>query len=176
MREPSHISDMNSKTNPEPPLISQVIRDPVHWLAFGFGAGLMPKAPGTWGSALAVLLFLILPPFFWLWGLVGLCVMAILGIGICGLSASRLGVHDHSGIVFDEIVGMGLVLLVTPREPLWILAAFLAFRAFDIVKPWPIRDVDHSVAGGLGIMLDDVLAAAYAALLIYLAQLAVAAL
>ncbi len=167
---------MSPKHNPKKRLVQQVIRDPVHWLAFGFGAGLMPKAPGTWGSALGVLLFLILPPMPWFWTALSFLAMTILGVGICGLSARRLGVHDHSGIVFDEIVGMGLVLLVTPREPLWILAAFLAFRAFDILKPWPIRDVDHSVAGGLGIMLDDVLAAVYAALLIYLGQLAAATL
>ena len=154
----------------------RVAADPIHWLAFGFGAGLIPLAPGTWGSALAVLLFWILPPLDTAWQFAGLALLGGAGIAICGLSARRLGVHDHGGIVFDEIVGMLLVLAVTPRDPLWILAAFLLFRLFDIWKPWPIRDLDHSVPGGLGIMLDDVLAAVYAGLAIWLGQTAIAAL
>ncbi|MCL4722139.1 MAG: phosphatidylglycerophosphatase A, partial [Gammaproteobacteria bacterium] len=118
-----------------------VLRDPVHWLAFGLGAGLLPRAPGTWGSALGAL-----------------AVTFVAGVVICGASARRLGVHDHGGIVLDEIVGMLLVLAVTPRTPGWTLAAFLLFRVFDVVKPWPIREADHRLRGGMGIMLDDVLA------------------
>ena len=143
----------------------QVLTDPVHWLAFGFGAGLAPVAPGTWGSAVAVLIYWVVAPVPLTTMALALVIMFIAGIWVCGISARRLGVHDHSGIVWDEIVGMLCVLMWLPPEPLWIGAAFLAFRLFDIWKPWPIRDLDHSVPGGLGIMLDDVLAAAYAALL-----------
>ena len=143
----------------------QVLGDPVHWLAFGFGAGLAPVAPGTWGSAVAVLIYWVVAPVPLTTMALALVIMFIAGIWICGISARRLGVHDHSGIVWDEIVGMLCVLMWLPPEPLWIGAAFLAFRLFDIWKPWPIRDLDHSVPGGLGIMLDDVLAAAYATLL-----------
>jgi phosphatidylglycerophosphatase A len=85
---------------------------------------------------------------------------------ICGISARRLGVHDHGGIVLDEVVAMLMVLAVTPEGALWTALAFLAFRFMDIVKPWPIREADHSLRGGLGIMLDDVLAAVYAALVV----------
>lgn len=141
-----------------------VRRDPVHWLAFGLGTGLLPRAPGTWGSALAVAMFWLLPPVPPLLWLGALAVAFLAGVVICGASARRLGVHDHGGIVLDEIVGMLLVLAVTPRTPGWALAAFLLFRAFDIVKPWPIREADHRLRGGMGIMLDDVLAAIYAAL------------
>ena len=81
-----------------------------------------------------------------------------------------MGVHDHGGIVLDEVVGMLLTLVVTRPEPLWIGVAFLCFRLFDIWKPWPIRDLDHSLAGGLGIMLDDVLAAVYAAAVVFTLQ------
>jgi len=95
-----------------------------------------------------------------------LAVAFALGCVICGTSAQRLGVHDHGGIVFDEIVAMLLVLCVTPRTPGWTLAAFLLFRVFDVAKPWPIREADHRIPGGLGIMLDDVLAAVYAALVV----------
>ena len=146
-------------------LFRQVAADPVHWLAFGFGAGLVPFAPGTWGSAVAALGYWLVAPVPTAGLAVTLVIMFTAGVWICGVSARRLGVHDHSGIVWDEIVGMLLVLMFLPAEPLWIAAAFLAFRLFDIWKPWPIRDLDHSVHGGLGIMLDDVLAAVYAALL-----------
>jgi len=90
----------------------------------------------------------------------------LVGIWLCGASAKRIGVHDHGGIVWDEIIGMYLTLLVVPPEPAWILSAFLLFRLFDIWKPWPIRDLDHRLHGGLGIMLDDVIAALYAALML----------
>jgi len=93
-----------------------------------------------------------------------------IGVWICGESARRIGTHDHGGIVFDEVVGMLLTLVVARPEPLWIGVAFLCFRVFDIWKPWPIRDVDHRVSGGLGIMLDDVLAALYAAAAVFVLQ------
>ncbi len=147
-------------------LVRQVMRDPVHLLAFGLGSGLLPGAPGTWGSLLAVGIFWVLPPIPPAVMLPVLAAAFAAGCVICGTSARRLGVHDHGGIVLDEIVAMLLVLCVTPRTPGWTLAAFLLFRLFDIAKPWPIREADHRIAGGLGIMLDDVLAAVYAALVV----------
>jgi phosphatidylglycerophosphatase A len=149
-------------------LARKVLTDPVHLLAFGFGTGLSPVAPGTVGSLLGVLLA-------WLTLDLGLAAqlgvaaaVVVFGIWVCGESSRRLGVHDHGGIVWDEIAGMYLTLLVAP--PLysaWILG-FLLFRGFDIVKPWPIRDLDHRLGGGLGIMLDDLVAALYAAILLAL--------
>ena len=147
-------------------LARQVLRDPVHWLAFGLGSGLLPRAPGTWGSLLAVGIFWLLPPLSPTVMVIALAVAFVAGCVICGASARRLGVHDHGGIVLDEIVAMLGVLCVTPRTPGWTLAAFLAFRFFDVAKPWPIREADHRIPGGLGIMLDDVLAAVYAALVV----------
>ena len=147
-------------------LAREVLTDPVHILAFGFGTGLSPVAPGTVGSLLGVALAwatLNVGPVTQ----IGVAVaMFVAGIWICGQSARRLGVHDHGGIVWDEIVGMYVVLIFTPfgLYP-WILA-FGLFRAFDIVKPWPIRDLDHRLKGGAGIMLDDLVAALYAALLL----------
>jgi len=151
---------------PRPDLARQVLHDPVHWLPFGLGSGLLPLAPGTWGSLLAVGIFWTLPPVPLPVMLPALAAAFVFGCVICGTSARRLGVHDHGGIVFDEIVGMLLVLCVTPRTPGWTLAAFLLFRVFDVVKPSPIREADHRIPGGLGIMLDDVLAAVYAALVV----------
>lgn len=151
-------------------LIKVVVRDPVHLCAFGFGLGLMPFAPGTWGSLAGIALWWVTPPVL----LVQLAVAVIAfvgGIWLCGESARRIGEHDHSGIVWDEIVGMYLVLLVLPGWDLWwVVAAFLLFRLMDIWKPWPIRELDHRLHGGLGIMLDDVMAALYAALLLWSAR------
>jgi phosphatidylglycerophosphatase A len=143
-------------------LIAKVLRDPLHWPAFGFGLGLMPFAPGTWGSLLGIPLWWYTPAHLPIQLGVALLVF-LAGVWLCGESARRLGEHDHAGIVWDEVLGMYLVLLVTPPEPAWILVAFLLFRLFDIWKPWPIRDLDHRLEGGLGIMLDDVIAALYAA-------------
>jgi len=96
---------------------------------------------------------------------IGVALVAA-GVWLCGESARRIGVHDHPGIVWDEIAGMYLVLLVTPAGAGWWLLAFAMFRLFDIWKPWPIRDLDHRLAGGAGIMLDDIAAAFYAALVL----------
>ena len=150
-------------------LVRAVMRDPVHWPAFGFGLGLMPVAPGTFGSLLGIPLWWFTPPVLWAQLLVAV-VVVVAGVWICGESARRIGVHDHGGIVWDEVAGMYLTLLVVPREFLWIVASFLAFRLFDILKPWPIRDLDHRLQGGLGIMLDDVMAALYAACLLLLGR------
>ncbi len=146
----------------DPDLARQVLKDPLHWPAFGFGLGLLPVAPGTWGSLLGVLLFWILIPLELPVYLGVVAAFFLVGIWISGESARRIGVHDHPGIVWDEVVGMMLTLAVVEPQPVWILAGFALFRAADIWKPWPIRDLDHRLRGGLGIMLDDVLAAAYA--------------
>lgn len=135
---------------------------PTGFLAFGLGSGLSPKAPGTVGS-LAALVFAVPLLALPLW--IGFCVVVIaflVGIYLCGETATRLGVHDHGGIVWDEFVGMWLVLLFVPFELYWWLAAFVLFRLFDILKPWPIRWMDRRLGGGFGIMIDDVLAAVYA--------------
>jgi len=145
-----------------------VLSDPVHLLAFGFGLGLSPVAPGTVGTLLGVL-------FAWLalnlgfYAQIGVAVgLVVAGIWICDNSSRRIGQHDPGGIVWDEIAAMYIVLLFAPVTiTAWILA-FVLFRFFDIVKPWPIRDLDHSIRGGLGIMLDDLVAALYAVILLAL--------
>jgi phosphatidylglycerophosphatase A len=151
-------------------LARDVVRDPIHWLAFGLGSGLLPIAPGTWASLFTAIVFWLIAPVPTIQFAIVIVLMFVVGIWICGESARRIGVHDHGGIVFDEIVGMLLTLTVVSHEPVWIAFAFLLFRIADIWKPWPIRDVDHRLAGGLGIMLDDVLAAFYAALVILFMQ------
>ena len=147
-----------------------VLTDPVHFLAFGFGTGLAPFAPGTFGSIPGLILFWLTLDFGLYVQLTIAIAMALAGIWICGESARRIGVHDHGGIVWDEIVGMYVTLFLAPVSIVGFALAFVLFRVMDIVKPWPIRDLDHSMRGGVGIMLDDLLAALYAALLLLLAQ------
>ena len=149
-------------------LTRKVLTDPVNFLAFGFGTGLAPVAPGTFGSLPGILLA-------WLTLDMGIYVQVGIatalfssGIWICGESARRIGVHDHGGIVWDEICGMYITLLLAPATVLGFALGFGLFRLFDIVKPSPIRELDHRLGGGLGIMLDDLVAALYALILLAL--------
>lgn len=134
------------------------LKNPVHFLALGFGSGLIPFMPGTFGSLAALPLlipFLFLPP-------VTLLIAAVLasatGIYLCGKTADDMQVHDHGSIVWDEVAGILLTFLWVPLSLWTVVAGFLLFRFFDIVKPWPIGPVDKYVSGGLGIMLDDIIA------------------
>jgi phosphatidylglycerophosphatase A len=157
------------------PLASLILGTPEHLIAFGFGTGLAPYAPGTFGTLVG------LPFFFLLWWLplsaylVAVLMLFIFGCWVCDRSAKLLGVHDYGGIVFDEVVGF-LVACLPLLHPLtgplwaWLLAAFAAFRCFDILKPWPINVFDRTMGGGFGIMVDDLVAGLYAAAVLLLAQ------
>ena len=141
--------------------------NPWHWLAFGLGSGFSPYAPGTMGSLLGVVFFAPLSLLPLMSYLAWLLFSVILGIYVCEVTSRDLGVHDHSGIVFDEFVGQWLALLplvITRHQgPLLLLAGFILFRFFDILKPWPIRWMDKHIGGGVGIMMDDVAAGLLAA-------------
>jgi len=140
---------------------------PIHWLAMGFGTGLFPKAPGTFGT-LAALPFIVLTASQtqWVQWVIFLLIF-ISGIWICQKSADALGAHDHGSIVWDEIAGYYLVMLFVPITALSLLLGFILFRIFDILKPWPIKYLDKHIHGGLGIMLDDILAGIFAGGLLY---------
>ena len=132
--------------------------NPVHFLAFGMGAGCSPKAPGTMGTLIAVALYLPLSHLpLWAY-LLATVIVSVVGIWICGWSARDLDVHDHPGIVWDEIAGYLITMIAAPAGLLWMLIGFVLFRFFDILKPWPISWLDKHVGGDLGIMLDDVAA------------------
>lgn len=141
-----------------------ILANPIHLLAFGFGAGLSPKAPGTVGTVVAVLIYLALPSMPLLVYAALIVVSFLFGIWICGKTADDLGVHDHGGIVWDEFVGYWITMFMAPSGLIWVLLGFVLFRLLDIFKPWPIKWADKELAGGLGIMLDDVLAGIMAAL------------
>jgi phosphatidylglycerophosphatase A len=146
------------------------LKTPVGFLALGLGSGLSRYAPGTAGTVVAVPLGLLLkqlpPSLFW----IALTALFLAGIPICGAAARMIGRDDPGNIVWDEMVGFWLTVALLPVTWAWWLAGFLAFRFFDILKPWPIRRLEKQFGGGLGIMLDDVLAGAYAMLLLALAQ------
>jgi phosphatidylglycerophosphatase A len=138
------------------------LRQPSHLLAFGFGSGLVPYAPGTAATLIAMPLFWVLMQAPELVHYTTLAVLFVLGIPICAKTNAALGVFDHRSIVWDEIVAFMLVLEFTPQAPEWWLAAFLLFRLFDIWKPFPIHYYDMRIKGGFGVMFDDLLAAVYA--------------
>lgn len=132
--------------------------NPVHLLAFGLGTGAAPYAPGTVGTLLGIpLCWLLAQQELWVYLGVTVILFAI-GVWICDRTSKDIGVHDHSGIVFDEVVGYLVTMVAVPVNLWTLLAGFLLFRLFDIVKPWPIRWMDKRVKGGFGIMIDDVLA------------------
>ncbi len=138
--------------------------NPVHFLGLGFGSGLIPVMPGTFGSLAAIPVLLLMQPLP-LWGFWTVTVLACaVGVYLCGKTARDMQVHDHGSIVWDEIAGMMITFLFVPISWLSLIAGFVLFRLFDILKPWPINVIDQRVHGGTGIMLDDILAGAMAAL------------
>lgn len=152
-------------TSPKP-IPQSVWRNPIHFLAFGFGSGALPVAPGTFGTLVAIPIYLLMEPLsLWLY-LAIVTGITVLGVWLCHVTSRDLGVHDHPGIVWDEIAGYLITMIAAPTGWLWVLLGFVLFRIFDIIKPWPIGWADRQVSGGLGIMLDDVLAAVYAWLLL----------
>lgn len=146
-----------------------LFRDPRLFLAFGFGSGLSPKAPGTFGTIAALpFVFLLQASSIYIY-LAVLVIGFAIGVYLCEHASKVMGVHDHGGIVWDEFIGMWLAMLAVPLGWQWLLAGFVLFRIFDIAKPWPIGWLDKKVSGGFGIMIDDVLAGLYALLILQLA-------
>ena len=141
----------------------RLLSHPAGWIATALGAGLSPKAPGTAGSLLA-----LLPWWFLLrdlpltWYVVVLVAGFALGVWACAVSDRRVGMHDQGALVWDEVIGVWITLLAAPRQWWWMIVGFALFRLFDIWKPWPVSWADRKVHGGLGVMLDDVLAGIYA--------------
>ncbi|GAL06767.1 phosphatidylglycerophosphatase A [Photobacterium aphoticum] len=143
----------------ENPKAKLKMNNPWHLLATGFGSGLSPIIPGTMGTLAAIPLYLLIAQLPFAVYLLIILVSAIIGIRICQKTSDDMGVHDHGSIVWDEFVGFWITMAIAPAVTWqWVLAGFVLFRFFDMVKPWPISWLDKHVHGGFGIMVDDILA------------------
>jgi len=156
------------KLNKAPKIIWQ---KPLQFIAFGFGVGAIPVAPGTFGTLVAI------PMYYWLlsplpvWLYISLVtVLFILACWLCDICSKEIGVHDHGGMVIDEIIGYFITMIAVPPEWKYMLAGFLLFRLFDIWKPWPINLADQHIKGGFGVMFDDLLAALVSCLCLHILQ------
>lgn len=136
--------------------------NPIHFITFGFGSGAMPYAPGTFGTLASIPFYLLFAHLGWPLYLLVTIIIAAAGVYLCGRTCEEIGVHDHPGVVFDEFVGFFVTMLFAPQGWIWVILGFILFRIFDIWKPFPIKWIDHQVHGGLGVVLDDVLAGIYA--------------
>lgn len=139
-----------------------MLATPANFLALGAGSGLAPFAPGTFGTIAAIPLAVLMPNNLAIYTLV-IAVLFIAGVWLCDSCANNLGVHDHPAIVFDEWVGYLITMIAVPRSVWFLVLGFALFRLFDVLKPWPIGMADKRVSGGLGIMVDDVIAGVFAA-------------
>jgi phosphatidylglycerophosphatase A len=159
---------MNEPCRPD---LRFLLSSPAVFLALGGGAGLVPKAPGTAGSLLAIPLALLLQTQPFVWQILIWAALYALGIWLCDVTGRALGEADHPAIVWDEICGQTMVLLVGPPGAVGIVAGFVVFRFFDISKPWPIHVIDRHFRNGLGCMGDDLVAALYAVAVVWIASI-----
>ena len=142
--------------------------NPVHFLAFGLGTGASPYAPGTVGTLLGIPLVYLLSQWpIWVY-LIATVALTAVGVWVCDKTSKDIGVHDHGGIVIDEVAGYMVTMIAVPVNVWTLTAAFFIFRFFDIIKPWPIAWLDKKVQGGLGIMVDDLLAGVYGLAVIWI--------
>ncbi len=144
-----------------PPIPDSIWKKPSHFIAFGFGSGAIPIAPGTFGTLIAIPFYLAICSLPLVIYIIVVTLITIGSIALCERVSHEINSHDHQGMCLDEIVGYLVTMTGAPHGILWIVAGFILFRVFDIWKPWPINYVDKRVAGGLGMILDDVLAGVY---------------
>ncbi len=143
-------------------------KKPIYLLATGFGSGLSPIMPGTCGTIIAIPIYWLLNLLPWEYYLIALAIMVVAGFLICGIVERQTKVKDNPSIVWDEIVGYLLTMAFMPTSCRYIIIGFILFRIFDIWKPWPVNWVNDNMHGGFGIVIDDLLAAVYAGLLLQL--------
>jgi phosphatidylglycerophosphatase A len=145
-----------------PPLPFRGWQRAVHFFALGFGAGGSPLAPGTFGTLMAIPIYLLLRDLAPVWYAEIVVALFLIGIWFCEITENDIGAHDHPAIVWDEIVGYLIAMFLAPAGWPWIVTGFVLFRLFDVWKPFPIRALERQVQGGFGNMLDDALAGLYA--------------
>lgn len=145
-----------------------VWRNPIHFVACGFGVGTLPWMPGTFGTIVGVVLYLMLAKLSLIPYLLITFILLVAGVYLCGRVNRDFGTDDHPAAVWDEIASFPVVMIAIPCQWYFILIGFILFRIFDIWKPWPIRWVDKNIHGGIGVMLDDVIAALFSWVILYL--------
>lgn len=144
-----------------------LLASPMGWVACGFGSGLAPFAQGTFGSLAAIVPWLALRMLPMQLYVFAVAVAFVAGVWVCGIAGRVLGVEDHRSIVWDEFVGMWITLIPAVAEGWWsVVIGFVLFRLFDVWKPWPIRLLDRRLKGGVGVMVDDVVAGVFAAVVL----------
>ncbi|MCD6040167.1 MAG: p [Gammaproteobacteria bacterium] len=148
------------------PLPSSMWKKSSHFIAFGFGSGAAPFAPGTFGTLMGIPFYLAMQSLSHVLYLILLVLIILASMWLCDKVSKEIGIHDHSGMCLDEIVGYLVTMYAAPHGILWIWLGFLLFRLFDIWKPWPINYIDEKVSGGVGIILDDVLAGVYSMIIL----------
>lgn len=151
-----------------PPIPDSIWRQPLHFIAFGFGSGAMPIAPGTFGTLMAVPFYLIASHLPLVGYLICTLILTVSSIWVCHQVSKTIGIHDHPGMCLDEFAGFFITMLAIPPKLSCLIIGFLLFRLFDIWKPWPIGFIDRRLTGGLGMVLDDILAGVYACLILNL--------
>jgi phosphatidylglycerophosphatase A len=151
-----------------PPIPESMWRNPLHFIAFGFGTGAIPFAPGTFGTLIAIPFYLLMQPLSPLLYFAITLFIIIASIWICNKATTDIHIDDHQGMCLDEIVGFIVTMFMVPHGWGWILAGFILFRLFDIWKPWPIRLADRLIHGGFGMILDDVLAGIFSCITLHI--------
>ncbi len=149
-----------------PPIPTTVWQKPLHFIAFGFGSGALPIAPGTFGTLVAVPFYLALRAFPVSIYIFLVILIALASMWICERVSKEIKIDDHQGMCLDEIVGFLVTMIGAPHNFIWIIVGFLLFRFFDIFKPWPINYIDTHVHGGIGMILDDVCAGIFSLIIL----------
>lgn len=148
-----------------------VWRNPIHYVACGFGIGTLPWMPGTFGTIFGVVVYLLIVKISLIQYLLVTLFLVLVGIYLCGKVNRDFGTHDHPAAVWDEIASFPIVMIAIPPRWYFIVTGFIVFRIFDIWKPWPIRWLDKHIHGGMGVMLDDVVAAFFSWIILYVIRL-----
>lgn len=166
MKWTEYFSTLPKSTKPIPPIPEKVWQDPVYFAAFGLGSGTMPLAPGTFGTLMAIPFYLVMRPLPLAVYIVLTVAFIAFSVWICERVSRDIKEHDHPGMCIDEFAGFFVTMINAPHGFWWVVLGFVLFRLFDIWKPWPIRYLDQHVHGGFGMVLDDVVAGVFGAIII----------
>ena len=164
---------LKSRAKPLPPVPEAVWQDPLYFVAFGFGSGAMPFAPGTFGTLMAIPFYLLLRPLPLALYLFCIILFIVASIWISDRASQAIHIHDHPGMCIDEFAGFFVTMINAPHGWQWIVLGFVLFRLFDIWKPWPIHIIDEKVHGGFGMVLDDIVAGLFSLVILQIIKIIV---